>query len=129
DVIVRAQIEPAHLVGFIRPRRQHNDGDGSGRLFTAKAAAEFVTVHPRQVHVENDEVRPVGALVCAAASLPAPEGGNQAFLPAQRNPGSEGALAFEVVADTFGNVGIVLNDQNLWLHTSPCQFEGWISEM
>jgi hypothetical protein len=54
DVVVGTELETEHLVGFRRPRRQHDDR----RRIRARAqfAADVEAVFLRQHDVENDEV-------------------------------------------------------------------------
>src|ERR1051326_5435792 len=54
DVIVGAEVEPHHLLRFLRLRRQHQDG--SSHLRAPQLPANFKAVFPRQHDVQKDEV-------------------------------------------------------------------------
>src|SRR5579862_5246800 len=58
DVVVGAGVEGGDLVFFGAADGEHNDGHGGGG---ANLAARLEAVHDGHVHVEDDEVRAVGA--------------------------------------------------------------------
>ncbi len=62
-IIVRAHHQPAHLIHFLRTRRQQNDADGAALLAQLPADRKAV-VGPRHHDIQNGHVeRPVFALV------------------------------------------------------------------
>ena len=68
DVVVGAELEAEHLVGLLGLRGEHDDRHGAAR---ADRAADVEAVHPRQHHVEHDEVEVV--LAQPVERLPAVE--------------------------------------------------------
>ena len=54
-VVVGAGLQPGHLVAFVDPRRQHDDGN-VGML--AQRARDVEAMHVGQTEVEDDQVRP-----------------------------------------------------------------------
>ena len=53
DVVVRAELEPDHLVELVVSRRQHHDRHGAAR---PEPLADLEPVEPRQHHVKHDKV-------------------------------------------------------------------------
>ena len=54
-VVVRAELETGEPIGFVDPRRQHDDRDVA---FAAQCSGHLEAVHARQTEVEHDQVRP-----------------------------------------------------------------------
>jgi hypothetical protein len=75
DVVVRAQLEPEHLVELLGLGREHDDRD---RALRAQLPAHVEAVHLREHHVEHDEVELT--LLEALQRLP-PGGRGNHFVP------------------------------------------------
>ena len=101
DVVVGAQVEAAHAIGLGRPRREHDDGQAGGGRSAPHEPAHFDPVEARQVQVQDHQIwRPLGDTL-------------QGDVTAGGNFGRHPAAALERVLDELGDVGFVLDDQDV----------------
>jgi hypothetical protein len=103
QVVVRAHREPGHLVGFLGPRREHQDRDPAPRL---EPAAHLEAVHPGEHQVEHDQVGFLGARQL------------QRLRAVGRDQDPE-PLAREPRADGLGDRRFVIHDQDGLLGHRP----------
>src|SRR4030095_443532 len=112
----------ADFSALLGSRREHNDRRAPRLFFRAKAAAQLEPAHTGQIQVEDDQIR--GQIVWFACSphrdrlsrLPLAERYVQARFAGERDLGHERSVAFQVVADAFGDVGIVFDDEYKGFH-------------
>jgi len=99
DVVVRARIEAADAIGFLAPRRQHDDGNVARLLPAAQTPAHFDARKLRQHPVEQHEVRRL--LV----------GHQDRFLAVLRFQHAI-AFAFEIIAQERDEGALVFRDED-----------------
>src|SRR5882672_6852289 len=127
DVIVGAEVQAADFMSLLDSRREHNDRRAPCLFFGAKAAAQLESAHPGQIQVEYDQIRsrtgqvarpPRMAALAALARLflPLAERYVQPHFSGERDLSDERAVAFEVVANALGYVGIVFDDEYKGFH-------------
>src|SRR5207302_10204519 len=100
-----AQFEAEDAVRFAALRGQKDHGNSGQAGSLADSAAEFESVFAGNHDVENEERRTLSLGVAqnrGAAGI---------------NANAE-AIIFEVVAHQAGNVGVVLDNEDAWLHAS-----------
>ncbi len=99
-VVVGAEFQPSHAIGFLGPRRHDDDGEGGGRRVRTQGPADFEAMHAGQHQVEDEEVR-------------AP------LSDARQRVGADGhrlgrvAGLDQVVADQFRDVAVVFDDEDV----------------
>ena len=99
DVIVGADREAAHALGFLAARGHHDDRQRARGLARPEPPADFEARHARQHPVEDDEV---GRVLGEA----------QLGLVAPLDALDDIALRLEIVGEQQGQIRFVLDDQD-----------------
>ena len=103
NVVVGAEFETEHAVGFAALGGQENHRDGREAGSLADGATNFEAVFPGHHDVKDEES---WALALGVREYIGPGG-----IDADRE-----AFVFQMMADEAGNVGIVFDDEETWFH-------------
>jgi len=60
EIVIRAALEPEHLVAFFAPRRQHQDRHILVRSFAPDRATNRNAIDTRQHQIEDDQIERIG---------------------------------------------------------------------
>ena len=106
DVVVRAELEPDDAIGFLRARREHDDGNGVRFRVGADRAADFEAVDLRQHQVEDEQVGWMG-------------GDGRQRVAARRNHLRREACLAQIARDEISDIPVVFHDEHSGGHRAP----------